>query len=758
MDRTAFRLSDRTLLEHISKLPQARANFKQLVRELGARGAARQDLELALGRLTTSGALLETRSGHFTVTGVNREYAAGRVELHRDGYGFLIPDNPLPDVQGDIYLPSEEASRLMHGDRAVVRVGRAAQGRAQGEIVRILRRAHPTIVGEFRSFSHGNYVKPQDDRVHNWIFIPSGLEVSPSGAVDRIGAAAQTAIADGVIVNAEILEFPDRNTDAIGRIVEILGRPDDFGVDVEITIRKYHLPHRFPPEAIEQAQRIAQTLPAGEIAARLDFRGLDVVTIDGETARDFDDAVLVNQLPSGNFRLDVHIADVSHYVHPGTPIDVEARLRGTSVYFPDRAVPMLPLELSTEICSLKPGVDRLTLGVTLEIDHSGDIVRQEFHHGVIRSVERMTYTAVHLVLAGDAGLRERYARLVPRFEAMQELALILNKRRTRRGSLDFDLPEPLIEFDEQGRMTGIARAPRNMAHRIIEEFMLAANEAVARQLDASGVPSLYRIHEAPDPERVIEFEQIALQFGHSLGFPAVPVKRHRVVDRRRDGRKHRRDIVLPDESFRVTSRQYQKLITRIEGRPEERILNYLMLRSLRQARYHEDNLGHFALATPCYTHFTSPIRRYPDLVVHRILSAVLRTRPAPFDRDALADIAASSSDTERRAAEAERELIEWKKVRYMIDRIGDQFPALIVNVTRFGFFVELDEIFVEGLVPIDTLPGERFLYHENVRKIIGARTRRQFSIGDRLSVALDRVDGVEKRLYFSVAPAGVQSP
>jgi ribonuclease R len=303
-------------------------------------------------------------------------------------------------------------------------------------------------------------------------------------------------------------------------------------------------------------------------------------------------------------------------------------------------------------------------------------------------------------------------------------------------------------------MTGIARAPRNIAHRIIEEFMLAANEAVARHLEAAGVPSIYRIHEPPDPARVLEFEEIALQFGHSLGIPAMPVKRHAVVDRKRDGRKQRRDIVLPDDSFRITSRQYQKLTARLEGRPEERILNYLMLRSLRQARYHEDNSGHFALATACHTHFTSPIRRYPDLVVHRVLSDVLRRQPPPLEREAVRDIAISSSETERRAADAERELIEWKKVRYMIDRIGDHFPALIVNVTRFGFFVELDEIFVEGLVPIETLPGERFLYHENVRKIIGARSRRQFSIGDRLTVVLDRVDGMEKKLFFSL----VQSP
>jgi ribonuclease R len=455
-------------------------------------------------------------------------------------------------------------------------------------------------------------------------------------------------------------------------------------------------------------------------------------------------------LPNGNYALDVHIADVSHYVKPGSPIDEEAFLRGTSVYFPDRAVPMLPLELSTEICSLKPGVDRLVLSVEMEIDRRGDILAQTFGRGVIRSVERMTYTDVHALLEGDAALRERYGRLVDRFELMRELALILNKKRIQRGAIDFDMPEPLIQFDEFGEMAAVTRSARNIAHRIIEEFMLSANEAVASHLEQAGVPSIFRIHEKPDPKRVMEFEEIAAHFGYSLGIGAIPVKRFRTPMRRRDGKMVHRDIVLASDSIAISSRNYQKLIAQIEGKPEERILSYLMLRSLKQARYSADNRGHFALAASSYTHFTSPIRRYPDLIVHRILGAFLDGRRDLISPERLESIAHDCSDTERRAADAERELVEWKKARFMEDHVGEQFSGLITSTTRFGFFVELENLFVEGLVPIDTLPGDRYMFQEKVRKIVGQRTRREFSIGDTVSVLLDRVDPVERKLQFSL--------
>ena len=651
----------------------------------------------------------------------------GRLSVHRDGYAFVIPDEPIQGIKGDIYINKDAAARGMHGDRVAVRLKRVEpDGRAHGEIVDVLRRAHPSIVGEFRIRRKGSVVVPHDDRIRQWIAIPEGMEMPAAQPfVHRVGARTVQVESledlEGMIVTAEILNFGDDGERPVGRVIEVLGHPESFGIDVEILIRSHHIPHEFPEEALEQARGIPGPIPAEEIARRRDFRDLAIVTIDGETARDFDDAVWVDRLANGNFALQVHIADVSHYVRPGTPIDREALLRGTSVYFPDRAVPMLPVELSTDQCSLRPHEDRLVLSALLEIDSRGDVVSQEFCRGVIRSSARLTYTEVHNRIAD--------------FPLMHELAMILNRKRERRGSIDFDLPEPLLEFDEFGEMTGVKRAPRNMAHRIIEEFMLAANEAVASHLEQAGVPMIYRIHERPDPKRVMEFEDVATHFGYSLGAGATPVKRLR-------------GETLALDNPNLSSKSYQRLVAKIAGKPEERILSYLMLRSLKQARYSEQNVGHFALAALSYTHFTSPIRRYPDLIVHRILSAQMDGEVYEANIRGIAD---STSETERRAAEAERELVEWKKVKFMIDRVGDEFQALIISTTRFGFFVELEDLFIEGLVPIDALPGERFRYHENTRKIIGERSRRQFSIGDQVRVRLDRVDAVEKKLQFSPA-------
>jgi ribonuclease R len=414
---------------------------------------------------------------------------------------------------------------------------------------------------------------------------------------------------------------------------------------------------------------------------------------------------------------------------------------------------MLPFELSTNICSLNPQVDRLVLSALLELDHQGEVVSQEFTPGVIRSVERMTYTNVHLLLEGDAALRDRYKPLVGRFELMRQLALVLNRKRVRRGSIDFDLPEPLIEFDEWGTMTGVTRSPRNIAHRLIEEFMLAANEAVASHLENAGIASIYRIHEKPDPKRVMEFEEVASHFGYSLGIGAIPVKKFRLTDRHRDGTKKTREIALADTDVRISPRHYQRLVSKIEGKPEERILSYLMLRSLRQARYSTENDGHFALATDSYTHFTSPIRRYPDLEVHRLLRAVLAGRSTP-DEPELRAVAGECSQSERRAADAERELVEWKKVKFMAERVGQDFDALVISTTKYGLFVELTDLFIEGLVPIDSLPGDQYTYQENVRKMAGKRTRREFSIGDRVRVVLDRIDANERKLQFSLLEEG----
>ncbi len=750
-------MTEAALLDTIRKQPRGRTSLRNLYKIVRAQSAPQKDKIVAiLERLAARGDLIELPNNHFAVADGNKEYIAGRVSVHRDGYGFLVPDRPIEGVQGDLYLSRDALHGAMNGDRALARLRSEHGGRAEGEIWKIIRRAHPTVVGEFRINRRGMWVAPHDERLKDWIEIPVDCAIPAESAPhDRIGPKAvpisDPSDLDGMIVNAEVLEYGDKHNAPVGRVIEVLGHPGDFGIDVEIMIRKHHLPNRFPADVIDEAQRAPEFITSEELQGRRDFRDLPIVTIDGETARDFDDAVLVDKLENGHYKLQVHIADVSHYVRPGSAIDAEARLRGTSVYFPDRAVPMLPFELSTNICSLVPHADRLVVSALIEFSRTGEPLHFEFCRGVIRSAERMTYTNVHLILENDAAQCARYEPLVDRFRLMRELAEILRDRRFRRGSIDFDLPEPLIEFDESGEMIAVTRGPRNIAHRIIEDFMLAANEAVAAHLEQTGHPAIYRIHELPDPKRVMEFEDVAAQFGYSLGVGAIPIERHRYRERKAGGRPVYKDVILPKQT-KVTSKAYQELVARVEGKPEERILSYLMLRSLRQARYSEENQGHFALAATHYTHFTSPIRRYPDLIVHRLLTASLER---PKDRELLSEsdlkvIADDCSLTERRAAEAERELVEWKKAKFMEEHVGEEFDGMIISAQRFGLFVELTEMFVEGLVPIDSLPGDRYVFHENVRKVIGQRTRREFSIGDKVRVLLDRVDPLERKLQFAI--------
>ncbi len=460
---------------------------------------------------------------------------SGRIVAHRDGYGFVVPDEPIPGVDGDLFIGQDNIGDAMHGDRVFARIlRRRADGRAEGRIVQIAERQHPTIVGLFRYGPHGNVVLPYDIRLHQEITIPPGEELTPalrenlrtaSGGDPSAIRRMRLAELDGAVVNVQITRYPKGGLAPTGKVIEILGRPGDIGVDVEIIIRKHQIPHSFPDEVVAEAHATPQRVSEADLAGREDFRSLPIVTIDGETARDFDDAVHVAMLSNGNYELQVHIADVAHYVRRASPLDQEARLRGTSVYFPNRAVPMLPEELSNGICSLNPQVERLVMSVIMEMDATGKMVRSRFTPGVIRSAERMTYTNVYKVLEGDAEMTERYAQLVPAFTRMKELALLLNRRRYERGSIDFDLPEPIIEFDEQGRMISVVRSVRNIAHRIIEEFMLAANEAVAEYLEKRGIGSLHRVHEKPDPKKVLEFEEMAEAFGYSLGVEDLSERR-----------------------------------------------------------------------------------------------------------------------------------------------------------------------------------------------------------------------------------------
>ncbi len=653
-------VNDRAILEHIERQPNRTASYKQLIREMSLRGSERQQLEERLKALVKSSKLIEIDRDRYTLAEhatARHNLIAGRLTMHRDGYGFVVPNSgQRTAIEGDVFIPPPAVGPAMHGDQVLVELGRRRDdGRAEGSILRVLRRGNPTIVGIFHHGSRHNFVTPLDEKVTQDVIIPAGMERpttdeasgSQAGRAevgrrpesyrrdrapgkiadrDRVCDSAvkrhQSTDLEGLVVDVEITEWPGPTQNPRGRVVEILGHEDDFGVDVEIVIRKHHLPHRFPVEVLQEAQQFDPVIPAAELRRRHDYRNLSIVTIDGETARDFDDAVTVRRTSNGNFELQVHIADVAHYVREGSAIDLEARLRGASVYFPDRAIPMLPIELSTDLCSLRPQVERLVLSCAMEIDHQGEIVGFKLNEGVIRSAERMTYTNVNLILEGDTALRQHYHRLVDVFELMRELAMILNRKRARRGSIDFDLPEPVIEFDENGLMKSVTRSERNIANRIIEEFMLAANECVATYLEQKGVTSLYRIHEKPDPRRVYDFETIAAKFGYSLGVGPLPIKRVQMKAARRDRYStggQSRVVEIPEE-VHITPRMYQKLTQKIAGKPEERILSYLMLRSLKQARYSEINEGHFALAAPSYTHFTSPIRAvYPDLIIHRIL-------------------------------------------------------------------------------------------------------------------------------------------
>jgi ribonuclease R len=836
-------MTDHELIDRIAASPSQKAGYKQLVRELSLAGGRERRLLLEqLVRLTARGRLIQLDREHWGLPRAASRPAqssrpnlvAGRLDLHRDGYGFVRPNRrsggpeakPQTGVTQDVFIPPNEINSAMQGDQVLVEFDPPkADGRMQGRIIRVIERRNPTVVGTFRypasDRERNGIVIPFDDRMTQPILIPPDAEIpqvaTPSTPHRVLGREAKATpkhesagCLEGMVVDVEITRWPTPTRPPIGRIIEVLGSPDDFGVDVEMMIRKHQLPRIFPEPVLAEARAVAR-LDRAEAARRRDFRSLPIVTIDGETARDFDDAVLVRERDHGaGYELQVHIADVTQYVLPNSALDLEARFRGTSVYFPDRAIPMLPQELSTDICSLRPNEDRLVLSCIMQLDPAGNIESFEIVEGVIRSAARMTYTEVTAIL-DRADTLVQNAEAHERFERMKHLAVLMNQRREERGSIDFDLPEPVIEFDEHGQMRGVTRAERTWANRLIEEFMLAANECVAVWLEDLGVPSLYRIHEKPEPRRVVQFEALAAGFGYSLGLGPLPVKRVQTRAERRESHglgRNPREHEVP-EDIAVTPRMYQKLAARIEGKPEERILSYLMLRSLSQARYSEVNEGHFALAAPTYTHFTSPIRRYPDLIVHRITKSLLRAgvpgrrtvdsarlsspwshpnegqtklgvpqvrgprglvfvpgaeiprtwgpgtgSPSliafPIPEPELAEIAEESSLAERRAAEAERELVEWKKVRFMQDRVGDEFAALILNPAKYGLFVELTDLFVEGLVPIDTLRADRYTWRENTHEIVGERSGRRFRAGDRVQVILDRILAQERKLQFAL--------
>lgn len=700
----------------------------------------REAVDRAVEELEQEGIIIAVRGKRYSLLEFT-PYHAGAVKVFNDGHGNVLGSDGEPDI----YIERRAMKGAMNGDIVIVRVDkRNAKIRrirdreyVDGEVMRILRRAHRTVVGRFHTEPEP-YVVPFDIRIDNDILIEEDATLDAR---------------DGEMVNVEIDRYPDRSTHhATGRVVEVLGFIGDPGVDIEVVIRKHHIPHNFPEDVLREAEAIEVEVPQEVIASRVDLRERNIVTIDGETAKDFDDAVEVQDLPNGNYLLGVHIADVSHYVTEGSLLDAEAFERATSVYFPGRAIPMLPERLSNGICSLNPKVERLTFSCEIEIDRKGRFVDHKIYKSVIRTKERMTYTNVNAILVArgvaqpsgadrDAAAQEnadellkRYEYLIPDFERMHALFEILRARREQRGSIDFDLPEAEVMLDRAGDIEAIRPTERNVAHRIIEEFMLSANETVARELVMAAQPGIYRVHPLPDAQKLEDLREILKEF----------------------------KVKLRGNLEEIRPGELQRVLNEIAGRPEERFLTNIILRSMKRAFYSEENTGHFALAFEHYCHFTSPIRRYPDLIVHRRLFELISTGPLHGQRleeveRAHPRYALQSSERERRAEEASREVLEWKKVIFMRDKIGNEYTGIVTGVAPFGLFVELDEIFVQGMVPVATIGGDFWVYHDKEHTMRGDATRRELRLGDRVKIRVESIDEDRHQIEFRLLEARGQA-
>lgn len=727
-------MSRRKQINQASAAPQVEAVLEELrqapegisARDLGEalylNRIEQKSLKELLNRLQGIG-LLRRHGDEFRLS-ESRRALVGAIRQRRRKMISFVPDDSSQRARGRIRVAPEDLNGAFDGDRVVASVSpHARDNERTARVEMILKRGRLRVVGRLHHGFRESWVESLDEK------FPFDIELEGKRAAEAD---------EGWIVVAEITGYPVAGHNPTGRIVEQLGASsDEPGLDIQIVIHKHDLPHIFPDEVLEEAEAASPVVTEDQIEGRLDLRDTPTVTIDGETARDFDDAISLKKLDNGNFHLGVHIADVSYYVRENTALDQEARLRGTSVYFPERAIPMLPERLSNGICSLNPKVDRLAMSALMEVDRRGAVVNYELRETVIRSAERMTYTNVNKLLThADDGLAMRYASLLGLFKTMEELARILITMRERRGAIDFNLPESVFEFDDEGGVAGVLRADRNIAHRIIEEFMLLANETVAGHFARLKIPSIYRIHEEPNPQRVIEFAELASAYGYS--FPVEGVSSH----------------------------DYQRLSHQLVGKPEERVLAYAMLRSLQRARYSAQNIGHFGLAAPVYTHFTSPIRRYPDLIVHRLLRALLKLgsassgsaatqsrkppRNAPIAPGELELMAEESSERERAADAAEKEIDEWRKAVFMAERVGEEFDGMIISVRDFGFFVELDDFYIEGLVPVGTLIDDYYRYDDRIHALIGRNGKRRFRLGDRVRVRVDRVNVDRHLVDFSV--------
>jgi ribonuclease R len=699
--------SRRKILNLFAQKPSQRLTPAEIHRRGGFPANGLQSIIDALRDLCREGRLVRLKKNHYALPN-SKNLVSGRIHAHPDGYGFLIPEDKNTE---DVYINRREMRRVMHGDQVIVRVDHKPRGGREAHIMQIVQRGQKELLGTYDEFEGKSYVVPMDPR------LAGAIPLKLTGAKPE----------KGKVVAAEIARYGTSMSPPQAELLEVMGDPDDPEVQARSVMFRFGLTSTFPAEVHREAMNCPFAISNDEIAARTDLRDLPIVTIDGENARDFDDAVFVRKLDD-HYELFVSIADVGYYVHPDSALDQEAYSRATSVYFPDRAIPMLPEALSNGICSLNPNEDRLTKTVCIEYNAKGEVVGSRFFNSIIRSHERMTYTDVRRILVDrDEACIARYKSLVDTFKLMEELALLILEKRKARGNLDFDLPEAEIVLDIQGVPENIVRAERNIAHRIIEEFMIAANEAVARYLTEQDMPLLYRVHEGPDQEALEAIAPFLLSLGYRL----------------------------PQKKDKIVPLDLQKLLESCRGEPEERVINRVLLRSMKQASYQPENIGHFGLASTCYTHFTSPIRRYPDLVVHRMLERKLRgERLKPNQREDLLrylqEAGKHTSERERHAMDAEREMVDLKKAQFMMNKIGEEFTGFINSLASFGFFVELDDYFIEGLVKLSSLTDDDYDYYEKEYVIKGRRSGRKFRLGDNVKVKVVRINSFRSEIDLAL--------
>ncbi len=695
------------LLELIREVTYKPMTIEELLSEFGQEESASAELQQLLSQLEEAGEVVRTRTKRYGAP-ERMNLVLGRLEVKAKGFGFLVPD------QGgaDYYVSPTDMGGALDGDRVILRPFPKTGGdRQEGEIIRVLKRARDSLVGVLSTFATYGFVKPDDKHLPQEVFIP----------VDALGNAV-----DGQKVVVEIVTYPSRHQGMTGKVVEILGFPNDPGVDILSVVRKYGLPEHFPDEVLQAAENISHEVSEAEIAQRIDLRGETIVTIDGEDAKDLDDAVHVKKLENGHYLLGVHIADVTYYVQEGGVLDKEALRRATSVYLVDRVIPMLPPKLSNGICSLNPQVDRLTLTCEMVFNEKFERESYRLYPSVIKTKERMTYRAVRDILTeADESVLLRYAELIPFFKLLEELALGLRQKREERGAIDFDFAETKVVVDQEGKPLELVKRERSIAERIIEEFMLAANETVAEHAYWLELPFLYRVHEKPAMDKMMALNEFVHNFGYHL-----------------------------KALSKIHPRSLQQLLETVKGKREEALISHVMLRSLKQARYASESLGHFGLATSFYTHFTSPIRRYPDLQIHRILREwILEGQLSPFHQnrwmDLMPEIASHCSERERNATDAERETDLIKKIEFMLDHVGEEFDGVISGVTGFGVFVELDNS-VEGMIHVSYLTDDYYHYHEKLHALIGERTRRVFRLGDRLRIQVISANKEQLTLEFGL--------